>query len=114
MFKGASAGNFMGKGGLSRMFKGASAGNFVGKGGREGVAFAWDLARPPGTPASRSRGFLHGRMCCLAVVLSAGWLRNSRQHNRLAGKEPRKIFPVVLCHGLCPCLTKRAQKSPND
>ena len=33
LFKGASAGNFMGKGGLSRMFKGVSAGNFMGKGG---------------------------------------------------------------------------------
>ena len=32
MFKGASAGNFMGKGGLSRMFKGAS-GDFMGEGG---------------------------------------------------------------------------------
>ena len=45
-----------------------------GWGGREGVAFAWDLARPPGTPASRSRGFLHGRTCSLAVVLSVGSL----------------------------------------
>ena len=32
MFKGASAGNFMGKGGQSRIFKGAS-GDFMGKGG---------------------------------------------------------------------------------
>ena len=45
-----------------------------GCGGCEGVAFAWDLARPPGTPASRSRGFLHGRTCSLAVVLSVGFI----------------------------------------
>ena len=64
-------GNFMGKGGLRCAFKGASAGNFMSIGGGEGVAFAWDLARPPGTFGSLSRGFLHDRMCCLAVVLSA-------------------------------------------
>ena len=45
-----------------------------GWGGREKVAFAWDLARPPGTPGSRSRGFLHGRTCSLAVVLSVIFL----------------------------------------
>ena len=33
MFKGGSAGNFMGKGVLSRMFKAAS-GDFMGKGGQ--------------------------------------------------------------------------------
>ena len=56
---------------------------FYGAGHREGIAFAWDLARPPGTPASRSRGFLHGRMCCLAVVLSVGftYTKISRKQN---------------------------------
>ena len=69
----------MGKGGLSRMFKGASAENFMGKGGlsrmykggSEGVAFAWDFARPLGFPPV-AFAWVHGRMCCLAVVLSVG------------------------------------------
>ena len=51
----------MGKGGLSRMFKGGS----------EGVAFAWDFARPLGFPPV-AFAWVHGRMCCLAVVLSVG------------------------------------------
>ena len=78
-FNGAAAGKFYGQGGLRCVFKGSSpdilsARRSEMQGGREGVAFAWDLARPPGTPASRWRGFLHGRMCCLAVVLSAVFL----------------------------------------
>ena len=68
MFKGVSAGNFMGKGGESRMFKGA-AGNFMSK----GVAFAWDFARPPGFPRA-AFAWVYGRMCCLAVVLSVGYV----------------------------------------
>ena len=85
-FKDASAGNFMARRPDFWKFKrprreilwpggptcGASR-YARGWGGREKVAFAWDLARPPGTPASRSRGFLHGRTCSLAVVLSVGF-----------------------------------------
>ena len=54
-----------------RLFKGASAGNFRGWGGSEGVAFAWDFARPLGFPPV-AFAWVHGRMCCLAVVLSVG------------------------------------------
>ena len=39
-------------------------------GSSEGVAFAWDFARPPGFPRA-AFAWVHGRMCCLAVVLSA-------------------------------------------
>ena len=43
----------------------------MGKGGSEGVAFAWDFARPLGFPPV-AFAWVHGRMCCLAVVLSVG------------------------------------------
>ena len=69
---GRRSGKFYGQSGLRCVFKGSSA-EIYGQGGREGVAFAWDWARPPGTPASRSRGFLRGGMCWLAVVLSVGF-----------------------------------------
>ena len=44
----------------------------MGKGGSEGVAFAWDFARPLGFPPV-AFAWVHGRMCCLAVVLSVGY-----------------------------------------
>ena len=40
-----------------------------GWGGSEGVAFAWDFARPLGFPPV-AFAWVHGRICCLAVVLS--------------------------------------------
>ena len=64
-----SAGKFYGQGGLRCVLKGSSPGNFMG-GSSEGVAFAWDFARPPGFPRA-AFAWVHGRMCCLAVVLSA-------------------------------------------